>query len=74
MKERNELNSSIVSQLANDSHLPLSGYEKVAVRNFIHEISESDFTDIEYRVAVIVILIFHLQNVFRNIPDYPANK
>jgi len=73
VKERNELNSSIVLQLANTSELQASGYEKEAVINYIEEISESDFIHIEYRTPVIVILAFHLENTFRSMPD-SANK
>ena len=66
VKERNELNSSIVLQLSNASELQASGYEKDAVINYIDEINESDFTYMEYRAPVIVILLFHLENIFRN--------
>ncbi|WP_439484241.1 hypothetical protein [Cyclobacterium plantarum] len=64
--ERNELNSSIVHQLEKASELQASGYEKEAVKNYIKVISESDFTQMEYRAPVIVILLFHLENMFRN--------
>ncbi len=69
VKERNKLNSSIVRQLANASELQASGYEKEAVINYIDEISESDFIHIEYRTPVIVILLFHLENTFRFMPN-----
>lgn len=69
VKERNKLNSSIVRQLANASELQASGYEKEAVINHIDEISESDFIHIEYRTPVIVILLFHLENTFRFMPN-----
>lgn len=73
VKERNELNSSIVLQLANASELQASGYEKEAVINYIEEISESDFIHMEYRAPLIVILVFHLENTFRSMHD-SANK
>ncbi|MBN7811741.1 hypothetical protein J0A68_12335 [Algoriphagus sp. H41] len=69
VKERNKLNSSLVLQLSNASELQASGYEKEAVIDYIDGIDEIDFSRMVYRAPVIVILLFHLENVFRDFSE-----
>lgn len=67
VREKNDLNSSIVRQLKNAPVLQSTGFSKEAVKDYIEDISDEDFDHMEYRAPVVVIFLFQLQEIFRGI-------
>lgn len=65
VENSNRLNSSIVNQFKLSSQLTATGYDFGLIKDFAESIDPEDFSHVEYRAPIMVMLLTHIQNKSR---------
>lgn len=72
----NDLSSSIVKQFFMSQELMKSGYSYLNVKEYINQISGSDFNLLTYRAPILTMILFEIKNKSEDqivFPDMPEN-